>query len=589
MPYTEYIATRWYRSPECLLFNGIYSYKMDVWGVGCVLFELLTKVPLFPGDNELDQLHRIHHVMGSPSERLLKSMVASGHHALLNGVATTATTGNTAATNASNSKDASSSQAAKNASTAAMQLMREKEIKSKNIFKRQYAFPPTKGIGIRAVIPPHVLHGSQKVNQRSPGQGGGYSPADYPGLSDEAIHLTELMLQYDPDARPTARHSLKHPWLKECRDAEALEKQEAETSSDHALTAVPTSLKTTTNTNPSNVTGPPTNSSKTTTLDPKQVAIDPSKMTLNRRLKAGEKSLLDVDFMEKGMKPQGDLQPAILLSHAAPKQQVHAPQASSSLQASNKDEEVNLSSTTPTVARKQLKANPLGMLGKAPALTHANVAAAAGAKRLPATLPRRTNNAVMAESGMAAMSISGHSNALTAKHNAPLPAIPTLAAPNSILGPISTSTKQPQPPAATLQSPTTEVKPDLPLPPTVARAIPEESPSLNPSQVRSPVEPSSSSSVKSSSSSPVDSSIQPNARVASPVDPSSPAYVLDQSTSGDTEDVTRPQDTRPRVDPIPPIAAPVSVPTSETDSRRQEERVEAADVNTTTVEGMESK
>jgi renal tumor antigen len=37
-PYTEYISTRWYRSPECLLTDGYYSEKMDIWSIGCILF-----------------------------------------------------------------------------------------------------------------------------------------------------------------------------------------------------------------------------------------------------------------------------------------------------------------------------------------------------------------------------------------------------------------------------------------------------------------------------------------------------------------------------------------------------------------------
>nr|CAD7454907.1 unnamed protein product [Timema tahoe] len=41
-PYTEYISTRWYRSPECLLTSGFYGPKMDIWATGCVYFELLT-------------------------------------------------------------------------------------------------------------------------------------------------------------------------------------------------------------------------------------------------------------------------------------------------------------------------------------------------------------------------------------------------------------------------------------------------------------------------------------------------------------------------------------------------------------------
>ena len=35
-PYTEYISTRWYRAPECLLTDGFYSYKMDLFAAGCV-------------------------------------------------------------------------------------------------------------------------------------------------------------------------------------------------------------------------------------------------------------------------------------------------------------------------------------------------------------------------------------------------------------------------------------------------------------------------------------------------------------------------------------------------------------------------
>ncbi|MGH0187160.1 UNVERIFIED_CONTAM: hypothetical protein FKN15_034044 [Acipenser sinensis] len=40
-PYTEYISTRWYRAPECLLTDGHYSYKMDMWSAGCVFFEIV--------------------------------------------------------------------------------------------------------------------------------------------------------------------------------------------------------------------------------------------------------------------------------------------------------------------------------------------------------------------------------------------------------------------------------------------------------------------------------------------------------------------------------------------------------------------
>lgn len=66
-PFTEYISTRWYRAPECLLTDGYYGYKMDIWGVGCVFFEMLSLFPLFPGNNELDQINKIHNIMGTPN------------------------------------------------------------------------------------------------------------------------------------------------------------------------------------------------------------------------------------------------------------------------------------------------------------------------------------------------------------------------------------------------------------------------------------------------------------------------------------------------------------------------------------------
>jgi len=72
MPFTEYISTRWYRAPECLLTNGYYDYKMDMWGIGCVMFEVVSLFPLFPGTNELDQIEKVHAILGTPSKEVLK-------------------------------------------------------------------------------------------------------------------------------------------------------------------------------------------------------------------------------------------------------------------------------------------------------------------------------------------------------------------------------------------------------------------------------------------------------------------------------------------------------------------------------------
>jgi len=70
-PYTEYISTRWYRAPECLLTDGYYNFKMDIFAAGCVWFEIMALFPLFPGANELDQIQKIHNVLGTPAPELL--------------------------------------------------------------------------------------------------------------------------------------------------------------------------------------------------------------------------------------------------------------------------------------------------------------------------------------------------------------------------------------------------------------------------------------------------------------------------------------------------------------------------------------
>ena len=79
-PFTEYISTRWYRSPECLLTDGYYNYKMDIWGLGCVFFEILTLVPLFPGDDEIDEVNKINYILGSPSSELFEKFVKNSAH-----------------------------------------------------------------------------------------------------------------------------------------------------------------------------------------------------------------------------------------------------------------------------------------------------------------------------------------------------------------------------------------------------------------------------------------------------------------------------------------------------------------------------
>jgi len=64
---TEYVATRWYRAPEIMLSFKMYTKAIDIWAVGCILAELLTGRPLFPGRDYSHQLDLILDVIGTPS------------------------------------------------------------------------------------------------------------------------------------------------------------------------------------------------------------------------------------------------------------------------------------------------------------------------------------------------------------------------------------------------------------------------------------------------------------------------------------------------------------------------------------------
>ena len=66
-PYTEYVSTRWYRSPEMLFKFSTYSAPVDIFAVGCIVAEMYLGRPLFHGSSELDQISKITSVLGSPA------------------------------------------------------------------------------------------------------------------------------------------------------------------------------------------------------------------------------------------------------------------------------------------------------------------------------------------------------------------------------------------------------------------------------------------------------------------------------------------------------------------------------------------
>ncbi|XP_048760725.2 cyclin-dependent kinase-like 2 isoform X3 [Ostrea edulis] len=67
--YTDYVATRWYRAPELLVGDTKYGRAVDIWAIGCLLAEMLTGEPLFPGDSDIDQLYHIVKCFGNLTPR----------------------------------------------------------------------------------------------------------------------------------------------------------------------------------------------------------------------------------------------------------------------------------------------------------------------------------------------------------------------------------------------------------------------------------------------------------------------------------------------------------------------------------------
>ncbi|CAF1162400.1 unnamed protein product [Adineta ricciae] len=71
--YTDYVATRWYRSPE-LLIGSPYGKPVDIWACGCIIAELATGQALFAGESDIDQLYRIQKCLGPLPAKYVEAM-----------------------------------------------------------------------------------------------------------------------------------------------------------------------------------------------------------------------------------------------------------------------------------------------------------------------------------------------------------------------------------------------------------------------------------------------------------------------------------------------------------------------------------
>ena len=66
---TEYVATRWYRAPEMILAAQKYGKPIDMWSVGCILYEMLVGTPLLPGKSTKDMIKMMFSVTGFPDRK----------------------------------------------------------------------------------------------------------------------------------------------------------------------------------------------------------------------------------------------------------------------------------------------------------------------------------------------------------------------------------------------------------------------------------------------------------------------------------------------------------------------------------------
>lgn len=67
---THEVITLWYRAPEVLLGERHYTPAVDIFSVGCIVGEMVAGRPLFRGDSEVSQLHKLFSVLGTPDETL---------------------------------------------------------------------------------------------------------------------------------------------------------------------------------------------------------------------------------------------------------------------------------------------------------------------------------------------------------------------------------------------------------------------------------------------------------------------------------------------------------------------------------------
>jgi serine/threonine protein kinase len=71
---TEYVVTRWYRAPELLLAGDEYTAAIDMWSAGCLVAELYSRKPIFPGRDVKNQIEVVCRIVGKPSHEQMRNI-----------------------------------------------------------------------------------------------------------------------------------------------------------------------------------------------------------------------------------------------------------------------------------------------------------------------------------------------------------------------------------------------------------------------------------------------------------------------------------------------------------------------------------
>ncbi|KAJ1414127.1 kinase-like domain-containing protein [Ochromonadaceae sp. CCMP2298] len=68
-PLTIEVITRWYRAPEVLMGHSYYEHSVDIWSAACIICEMSNRSVLFKGYSDIDQIHSIFRLLGTPEPR----------------------------------------------------------------------------------------------------------------------------------------------------------------------------------------------------------------------------------------------------------------------------------------------------------------------------------------------------------------------------------------------------------------------------------------------------------------------------------------------------------------------------------------